>query len=118
MKKKSSSVSRGNYYKKLSKKYYEEKGFTVELTEFMAARFIAPGKVIYQKKDILKSDGCAYNETEFILWNSKSAIKPEYVSREKSQGSKEYRELIVPKFIKKQLIIWQPRQKPIIVDVD
>ncbi len=115
---KSSSVARGNRYKLKSKKYYESLGFKVELTEFMAARFIGPGKVIYQKKDVLVSDGVAYNEDEFILWNSKSAIKPEYVSREKSQGSKEYRELKVPKFIKKQLIIWQPRKDPIIVDVD
>ena len=112
----SSSNSRGNYYKKKTQKWYEDQGYTVELTEFVCARQI-PGRIIYKKVDILASDGIAYNEKEFILWNAKSTNMG-HVSWLKSTGSKDYRNINTPPFIKKQLVIWEPRKKPVVVDVD
>ena len=112
-----SSVARGNRYKAKTKQWFIKNGYIVELTEFTAVRFIGKGKQIYVKKDILASDGIAYNDKEFILWNSKSVIKDQYVAREKSQGLKEYREIKTPPYIKKQLIIWKLRAKePIVID--
>lgn len=106
-----STVKRGNYYKNKTKKWYEDHGYTVELTEFVCGRQIAPGKIIYQKKDILASDGIAYNKDEFILWNSKYAVGKESFASVKYQGKEEYKKIKVPKFIKKKLIIWIPRKK-------
>lgn len=112
-----STTKRGNYYKNKTREYYQKLGYTVELTEFVCGRQVAPGKIIYSKKDILASDGIAYNDTEFILWNSKSVIKEEYVSKEKSQGKKDYEKIKVPPFIKKQLVIWQSRKEPIVINI-
>jgi len=111
-----STNKRGNYYKVKSREYYESRGYTVELTEFVCGRMVAPGKIIYSKKDILCSDGIAYNEQEFILWNSKHTTTGN-IANEKSSGKKDYEKIKVPPFIKKQLIIWQPRQKPVIVEL-
>jgi len=111
-----STTSRGNYYKRRSKEYYEKLGYTVELTEFVTTRFIGKAKPIYVKKDILKSDGIAYNEKEFILWNSKHTLTGN-ISSEKSSGKKDYEAIIVPPFIKKHLIIWQPRQIPVVFEI-
>jgi len=111
-----STTKRGNYYKVKSKEYYQALGYTVELTEFVTTRFIGKAKPIYVKKDVLKSDGIAYNEKEFILWNSKHTTTGS-ITNEKSSGKKDYATIKVPHFIKKHLIIWQPRQKPIIIEV-
>jgi hypothetical protein len=116
-KRKPSTVSKGSYYKNKTREWYQKKGYTVELTEFVCGRMIAPGKIIYTKKDILASDGIAYNENEFILWNSKHTTTGS-IANEKSSGKKDYEKIKVPKFIKKQLIIWQPRIKePTIIEV-
>lgn len=109
-KKKVSTVKRGNYYKKKTQKWFEEKGYTVELTEFVCGRPIGDNKIIYMKKDILASDGIAYNEKEFILWNSKHTDTGS-ISDQKSKGKKAFEEIKTPPFIEKQLIIWQPRVK-------
>jgi len=111
-----STISRGNYYKRKSKEWYEKNGFTVELTEFVCGRMIGKGQMIYQKKDILASDGIAYNEKEFILWNSKHTVTGDK-SSVKYDGKEEYKNIVVPPFIKKQLIIWEPRKKPVIIEL-
>lgn len=112
-----STVKRGNYYKDKTRKWFKKKGYTVELTEFTAVRFVGKGKQIFVKKDILASDGIAYNEHEFIIWNSKHTTTGS-IANEKSSGKKDYEKIKVPKFIKKQLIIWQPRIKePTIIEL-
>jgi len=115
-KKKTSTNSRGNYYKRKTKQFYEDQGYTVEYTEFVAARPIGGGKMIYMKKDILASDGIAYNDKDFILWNAKHTITGD-ISVEKSRGKKKYEEIKVPEFIKKELVIWEPRKKPTVIRV-
>jgi len=112
-----STVQRGNYYKRKTKKWFEDKGYTVELTEFVCGRMIGKGKIIYQKKDVLASDGVAYTDTEFILWNSKHTVTGE-IAQMKSSGKKNFMEIKVPPFIKKQVIIWQPRvREPAVFDI-
>lgn len=117
LKKKPSTVSKGNYYKRRSKEYYEKLGYTVELTEFVCGRMIGKGKFIYQKRDILASDGIAYNDKEFILWNSKHAETWSLYKTNESKYIKEYEQIKVPPFIRKQLTVWIPRKEPIIIDL-
>lgn len=112
-----STTSRGNYYKRKTRDWFEKQGYTVELTEFVCGRMIGKGRIIYQKVDVLASDGVAYNNKEFILWNSKAASSYRQAIDLKSKGSKEYRGIEVPPFIKKQLIIWEPRKQPTVVEV-
>ena len=108
-----STVKRGNYYKKKTQKWFEDKGYTVELTEFVCGRPISKDKIIYIKKDILASDGIAYNEKEFILWNSKyyDEVSSNSIDNRAKQYLKDYEEIKVPPLIKKQIIIWKPRIK-------
>lgn len=110
-----STVKRGNYYKCKSKEWYESKGYTVQLTEFMCATVIK-GRCFYRKIDIFGADGIAMNGEEIIFWNSK-ATTPEVkdgVSKMKSSAKIEFAKYPFPKNVKLQAIIWQPRQKPII----
>lgn len=113
-----STNSRGNYYKRKSKDHYKSLGYVVQLTEFVTSRPIGGGKMVYVKKDVFGSDGIAMNGKEIIFWNSKSTIAgDEQISWHKTTGKKEFAKYPFPKSVKKQLIIWQPRKKPIIVDL-
>jgi len=113
-----STNSRGNYYKKKSKEYYESLGYTVQLTEFVTSRPIGGGKIIYVKKDVFGSDGIAMNGRDIIFWNSKSTVAgKDQISWHKTTGKKEFDKYPFPKSVKKQLIIWQPREKPIIIEL-
>jgi len=111
-----SSVSRGNYYKKKSKEHYEKLGYTVQITEFMCGRQIAPGKIIYQKRDVFGSDGIAMNGKEIIFWNSKSTDVGQ-ISWLECTGRKEFEKYPFPDCVKRQLIIWEPKKKPKIIEV-
>jgi len=113
-----STVSRGNYYKRKSKEYYEKLGYVVQLTEFTCA-LVVKGRCFYRKIDIFGSDGISMNGKEIIFWNSK-ATTPEVkdgVSKMKSQAKIEFEKYPFPKNIIKQAIIWQPRKKPLIYNL-
>jgi len=108
--------SRGNYYKRRTKEYYEKLGYTVQLTEFMCATVIK-GRCFYRKIDIFGSDGIAMNGEEIIFWNSKATIdKNKGISWQKSTGKSEFAKYPFPKNVKLQLVIWEPRKQPIIID--
>lgn len=109
-----SNVKRGNYYKRKTKDWFERNGYNVEITEFT---YQIPGTKFFKKKDILKSDGIAYNENEFILWNSKSATTEENFKKKRSEYTKEYEEIRVPNSIKKVLVVWFPRKDPVFIYV-
>lgn len=111
-----SNTSRGNYYKTKTKEYYEKLGYTVQITEFMCGRQIAPGKIIYQKRDVFGSDGIAMNGKEIIFWNSKSTIIND-IATVKSSAKIEFEKYPFPSCVKKQAVIWEPRKKPLIVDL-
>ena len=111
------TVSRGNYYKKKTKEYLEKLGYTVQLTEFTTTRPIGNGKVIWVKKDVFGADGIAMNGQEIIFWNSKHFTGTNTSYNEKSSGKKEFTKYPFPPCVKLQLYIWQPKKKPIIVDL-
>lgn len=107
-----SKNSRGTYYKNKTREWFKNKGYTVELCEFLCGLPIGGGKIIFTKRDVLASDGVAYNDTEFILWNSKhyTEDKVSMDSRAK-QYQKDYLNIKTPPFIKKQIIIWELRKR-------
>jgi len=112
-----STTSKGNYYKRRSKEYYEKLGYVVQLTEFTCA-LVVKGRCFYRKIDIFGSDGIAMNGSEIIFWNSKAtdpSVK-DGVSKMKSSAKIEFEKYPFPPCVKRQAIIWQPRQKPIIYE--
>lgn len=113
-----STTSKGNYYKRRSKEYYEKLGYNVQLTEFVCATVIK-GKCFYRKIDIFGSDGIAINGKEIIFWNSKATSndRENGISKMKSECKKEFEKYPFPKCVKKQAIIWLPRKQPIIYDL-
>ncbi len=111
-----SNASRGNYYKRKTREYYEKLGYTVQLTEFMCATVIK-GRCFYRKIDIFGSDGIAMNGEEIIFWNAKSTIQANKgISDMKKKGADEFKKFPFPATVKCQLVIWEPRKKPIIVN--
>jgi hypothetical protein len=114
-----SSTAKGNYYKAKSKLYYESLGYETQLTEFMCGRAIPGGKIFYVKRDVFGSDGISMNGKEIIFWNSKATTedRKDGVTKMKSEGKVEFEKFPFPDTVKRQVIIWLPKKKPIIVDL-
>jgi len=113
----SSSVKRGNYYKKKTQEYLQKLGYTVQLTEFVSSRPIGGGRMIWTKKDVFGSDGIAMNGKEIIFWNAKSTIQNNKgVTDMKKKGGDEFKRFPFPDCVKRQLYIWEPRKQPVIID--
>lgn len=110
-----SNVSRGNYYKKRTKEYLENKGYTVQITEFVAARPVGNGKLIWTKKDVFGSDMIAMNGKEIIFVNAKTTNTGDK-RHVKHSGKKEFSQFPFPQCVKRQLYIWEPRKEPVIID--
>lgn len=112
-----SATKKGNYYKKKTKLYYELLGYTVQLTEFTCGMVIK-GRAIYRKIDIFGADGIAMNGKEIIFWNSKATeIGSKGLSWHKSTGKTEFEKYPFPASVKRQLVLWEPRKKPVIVEL-
>ena len=112
-----STVSKGNYYKRKTKEYFEKLGYYTEITEFMCGRQIAPNKIIYVKKDVFQSDGISTNGKDIIFWNSKHFTNDRSKIEQIRQGIKTYKKIPFPLSVKRQLVIWKPRSKiPQIID--
>lgn len=113
-----STVSKGNYYKRKTKVWFEKRGYTVQLTEFMCA-MVVKGRCFYRKIDIFGSDGIAMNGKEIIFWNSKATTKDrkDGVSKMASECKIEFAKYPFPSCVSKQAIIWLPRVKePLVFD--
>ena len=82
----------------------------------MCGRQIAPNKIIYVKKDVFGSDGISMNGIDIIFWNSKHTLTGD-IAVEKSRGKKEFEKYPFPLSVKRQLVIWKPREKsPTIIE--
>lgn len=104
----------GMYYKYRSKKYFQKKGYTVTLSEFI----FRTGK-FFRKVDIFGSDIIAMKKDEIIFINSKFVSNKKREYNAKSEGLKEFSLYPFPPFVKAQLAIWYKRAKdPIIVEYD
>lgn len=96
-----SNVSKGNYYKRKTREWYKKQGYNVVLTEFAYSLKFGE-RTIWKKFDLLGSDGIAWNDKEFILWNSKATT---------------YEKHGLPDFLIKQVVVWLPKKQPIIFNV-
>ena len=108
-----STTSRGNYYKRRTKLYYEAKGYVVQFTEFTCA-LVIKGRPIYRKIDIFGSDGIAMNSKEIIFWNSKAtdpSVK-DGVSKMKSAAKIEFAKYPFPNCVILEAVVWEPRKAP------
>jgi hypothetical protein len=114
-----SASSKGNYYKKKTKDWFESRGYTVQLTEFTTARPLPGGKMLYTKKDVFGSDGISMNGDEIIFWNSKATTldRKDGISKMKSDCKKDFEKYPFPKTVKLQAVIWTPRQPPIVIEL-
>lgn len=114
-----SSTSRGNYYKKKTKDYFEKLGYVTQISEFMCGRMIGEGKMIYVKKDLFGSDGISMNGKEVIFWNSKAttAERKDGITKMASEARVEFAKYPFPENVKRQAVIWLPKQKPIIIEL-
>lgn len=113
-----STTSRGNYYKKKTKEYFEKLGYTTQITEFMCGRAIPGGRIIYVKKDVFGSDGISMNGDEVIFWNSKhcSTNDPNNIKTQIRKAKKEFGSFPFPKGVSLQIVMWLPRvRKPDII---
>lgn len=115
-----STVSKGNYYKKSTQKWFEDRGYFVQLTEFVSARPIGGGRLLWSKKDVCGSDGIAMNGEEIIFWNAKHCTTNDKnnIDTQIRHGKKEFMKYPFPSCVKRQLFMWQPRQQPVIIDCD
>lgn len=109
-----SNVSKGNYYKRKTRQYFERMGYHVVLTEYTTVIPIK-GRNIYVKRDLMGSDGIAMSKekNEFILWNSKATTeeRKDGVAKHKHKGKKDFSQFPFPDCVKRQVIIWKPREK-------
>jgi hypothetical protein len=109
-------LNTGNYYKTKTKKWFKEKGYLCEYLERLQRITRENNKgikqTIYIKRDIWGADGMAMNEEEIIFWNSKKG------KAHLSSGKKEFTKYPYPPYIKRWLIVWEPRVKePKIIEI-
>jgi len=113
-----STTSKGNYYRKRSKEYYEKLGFFTQITEFVTS-IKTPKGTFYKKIDIAGADGLSMNGKEIIFWNSKATTEDREngISKMKSEAKVEFEKYPFPPCVKRQVIIWLPRKEPLIFDL-
>ncbi len=113
----SSTVSRGNMYKKKTMEMYQKLGYVVQLTEFNTARYIGPKRLVFVKKDVFGADGISMNGKEIIFWNSKHGTTASGLKDSLYSGKKDFAKFPFPGSVKRQIVFWEPRKKPVVIDV-
>ena len=103
-------ANKGAYYKRKTKDYFTELGYTTEYLEKLARIQTKEGKVTYVKRDLFGADGMSMNETETILWGSCTKAN---LSRNIAKF-KQY----PAGGLKRWLVVWEPRKPPEIVEVE
>ena len=117
-------MSKGQYYKHKTKKWFEDKGYFCDYVERLQRIFITKrrkkgiateqeGRILFRKKDWAGADGIAMNEQEIIFWNSKLGKK------NLAEGLKEFLKYPYPSCVKRWVIVWEKKaREPEIYDVE
>lgn len=108
------STTKGTYYRKRTKEWFDKRGYRTEYLEKYSRGFLK-GRVFIMKKDLFASDGLSIGNGEIIFWNSK--LGRDHISH----GIKDFKKIGFPKCpqIKVWLVIWEPNARdPDIVDVN
>jgi hypothetical protein len=84
----------------------------------MCGRLIGKNKIIYQKRDVFGSDGIAMNGKEIIFWNSKHCTTDDKnnIDTQIRKAKKDFN-YPFPITVKRQIVMWKPKQKPIIIEI-
>lgn len=118
--KKKSTRSQGAYYLNKTKKYYLNLGYSIEKLEVNFPFFIG-GRVIFSRRDLLGADLAVFKKetNEFFLVQVKSTTLDRYqgINAMKSEAKIEFEKKDLPECIKKKVIIWLPKSKPILFDL-
>lgn len=95
-----SRVSKGNYYRLRTKKWFEKKGFWVETIE-KTQRIFVKGMVIFKKSDLAGADLLAMDGAQIIFANS--------VFGKKNVAShlKEFAKYPYPAFVERWVVVWE-----------
>lgn len=105
-----SSNSRGDYYKKKTKLWFEEQGYCVEYTE-KYRKFQKDGKTYHIKQDLFGADGISISTKHIVFWNSKigrTGLK---------KAIDKFNEYPFPDSAGRWIICWTPRVKePEVID--
>ena len=91
-----STTSRGNYYKRRTKEWYEKQGFVCQLSEFTCG-IMAGRKTFYRKVDLFGSDLICMNGKEIVFTNSKATTedREDGISKMKSEAKIESKHLAI-----------------------
>ena len=109
--KKKSKVSKGNYYKYKTKKWFEKEGYYCEYLE-KTQRIMTKGRVFFIHRDLAGADGFAMNKDTIIFWQCK--LNKKHIN----DAVIEFQKYPFPDCIKRWVIVWQVRQSiPDIVEV-
>lgn len=108
-----STRKQGAYYLKRSVDHFKKEGWKVEKLE-VAIPFFINGRAIFSRKDLLGADLFCWNDTECFIVQVKSTdgIRSGAVSDVRLKAKKQFAEWNVP--LKKVIMIWVPRQKPLV----
>ena len=103
-----SNRSKGKYYERKTKLYYEKKGYAVYNLE-SSKTIWTPKGMIFRTSDICGADLLCLSKSDIIFIQVKSN------KADISKGKKELLAHPFPPFVKKQVILWEVRaKKPLI----
>lgn len=104
-------MTKGNYYRFKTKRWFQEQGYFAEYME-QNQRLYIKGRVIFVKRDIAGADGFAMNEKEIIFWQAK--LNKENIAK----AIKDFNKYPYPDCVQRWVVVWTPRaREPQIVEV-
>lgn len=108
-----STTAKGNYYKRKTKKWFQERGYWTEYLE-SRQRIFAQGKVFFLVRDIVGADGISMNGKHVVFWQCKLGTK------NIAEAIKTFNKFPFPKCdeVQRWIIVWTMRvSEPEIIEV-
>lgn len=103
--------NKGTYYRWKTKKWFEEKGYSVEYLETYR-RIVRDSKVVLIKKDIFGADMVAMDGKEIVFANSVFGRK------NISKHVKEFLKYPFPPQVEKWIVVWEKgKREPEIIEI-
>lgn len=106
-------MTRGNYYRYKTKRYFQEKGYCCEYLEIYRKVYSKETKkAFFVKQDLFASDGIAMNGNRIIFWNSKFGM-PDVQESKINEGIEAFMKFPYPvcEHIERWLVLWKKRVK-------
>lgn len=104
-------MSRGDYYRWKTKKWFQKNGYSVEYVE-VYRRIVKDGKVLLLKKDLFGADMIAMNGQEIVFANSV------LYKKNIAKHVKEFEKYPFPDCVERWVVVWEKgKREPDIVEV-